>query len=59
MSDKNVVIGLVVVVVITIVGFMLYNYQQAQAMAALRAQQGGPVRQILGGVGGLVDGLIS
>jgi len=56
MNDKAAVIGMVIVVVVAIVGFMLYNYQVQQQLAAAR---GGPVRQILGGVGGLVDGLLA
>lgn len=56
MNDKTAVIGMVVVVVIVIVGFMLYNYQQQAQLAAMR---GGTFRQILGGVGGAVDGLLT
>lgn len=53
--DKTAVIGMVIVVVIAIVGFMLYNYQVQQAA---RARAMDPGQQIAGGIGNLVGGII-
>lgn len=54
--DKNIAIAMVLIVLIAM-GAVFYINQQAQAQLA--AQRGGPVRQILGGVGSLIDGAIS
>lgn len=56
MNEKSASIAIVLVVLIA-VGAIFYINQQAQAQIA--AARGGPVKQILGGVGGIVDGLIS
>lgn len=56
MNEKSAAIAIVLVVLIAM-GAIFFVNQQAQAQLA--AQRGGPVKQILGGVGGLIDGAIS
>lgn len=55
MNDKSAIIGLVVVVVICIAGFMLYNYQMQQAALA---RQVNPRQQLASGIGNTIGGII-